>query len=154
MPDDKPFPPPLPPRPLVREPFAKVKSDPPQPLGDTPAPESMRMRSTPPSGSVLLSREVEQMSEDPRDQMIRDLRLTNILYREKLTAANMPNTSPSPIPEPPKSRAVMAAGAAMNVGKYTALAVGVLGLAVQVASIWRPDLVGPLQNLLKLFGVQ
>ncbi len=112
------------------------------------------MRSTPPSGSVLLSREVEQMSEDPRDQMIRDLRLTNILYREKLTAANMPNTSPSPIPEAPKSRAVLAAGAAMNIGKYTALAVGVLGLAVQVASIWRPDLVGPLQNLLKLFGVQ
>jgi hypothetical protein len=47
----------------------------------------------------------------------------------------------------------VAGKAALNVGKYTAVIVGVLGLAVQVASLWRPDLVGPLQTLLKLFGV-
>jgi hypothetical protein len=65
----------------------------------------------------------------------------------------MPNTAPSLTPEAPKSRAVVAGKAALNVGKYTAVIVGVLGLAVQVASLWRPDLVGPLQTLLKLFGV-
>ena len=64
-------------------------------------------------------------------------------------------TTPSPVPtvEPPKSRALIAGKAALNVGKYTAIIVGVLGLAMQAAAIWRPDLVGPLQSLLRLFGV-
>ncbi len=147
MPDDKRLPPPLPPRPIVPEPFVD--------LTETPEPQSIRMRSTPPSGSLLLRREVERLSEDPKDAEIRDLRMTNVLYRERLAAvqASMPNTSPSLTPEAPKSRAVVAGKAALNVGKYTAVIVGVLGLAVQVASLWRPDLVGPLQTLLKLFGV-
>ena len=144
------FPPPLPG--AFSEPFPKAKSDPPDPLHMTPAPEAHRMRSTPPSGSLMLARQMERLSEDPKDEMIRELRQTIVLYRERLTALQT-NTAPSLVPEAPKSRAVAASKAALNVGKYTAVVIGVLGLAMQVAAIWRPDLVGPLQSLLRLFWV-
>lgn len=123
-------------------------------LTETPEPQSIRMRSTPPSGSLLLRREVERLSEDPKDAEIRDLRMTNVLYRERLAAvqASMPNTAPSLTPEAPKSRAAIAGKLTLNLGKYTALVVGVLGIAAQIAHIWRPDLEGPLQTLLKWVG--
>lgn len=44
-------------------------------------------------------------------------------------------------------RTVAACGA-----KYTAIATGVVGLALQVASAFRPDLVSPLQTLMNLLG--
>jgi hypothetical protein len=44
-------------------------------------------------------------------------------------------------------RTVAACGA-----KYTAIATGVVGLALQIASAFRPDLVSPLQTLLSLLG--
>ena len=144
------FPPPLPG--AFSEPFPKAKSDPPDPLHMTPAPEAHRMRSTPPEGMPLPRRHAEQSHSSPLEDTIRELRLTNVLLREKLTAA-VSLTTPLPVSEPPKSRAIVAGRAALNVGKYTAVIVGVLGLAMQVAALWRPDLVGPLQSLLRLFGV-
>lgn len=58
--------------------------------------------------------------------------------------------APAPKTEPVARRSVPAQVAC--VGKYSAVAIGVLGLVVQVASIWRPDLQGPLTELLHLFG--
>lgn len=146
------FPPPLPPRPLVGEPFPKAKSEPP-PLDTTPAPDAQRMRSTPPSGSLLLSDIATQLPpDDPRDALIRDLQLTVRLYREKLTEAH-PNTAPSPVPSPPRSRAAVAGKLSLNLGKYTTLAVGVLGLADVVVGLWFPEYLGPLGLLKRALGV-
>lgn len=54
-------------------------------------------------------------------------------------------------PRGDKPRTSVAAHA-VNLGKYSAVVVGLLGVAVQVASIWRPDLKGPLTELVKMFG--
>lgn len=53
--------------------------------------------------------------------------------------------------KPAAERKSVAAHAAC-LGKYSAVAIGLLGLVVQVASIWRPDLQGPLTELLHLIG--
>jgi hypothetical protein len=48
---------------------------------------------------------------------------------------------------------VVAQGA-MAGAKWGAIAVGVLGVAAQVARIWRPDLAGPIETLQQLLGGQ
>ncbi len=153
MPDDRKLPPPLPPRPIVPEPFVD--------LTETPEPQSIRMRSTPPSGSLLLRREVERLSEDPKDATIRELRIIIGHQRQALIdgqPAPMPNTVPSPIPDAaPKSRAaVVAAGAGkvgFNLGKYTTLVVGALGLADVVVGLWFPQYKGPLATIKGALGI-
>ncbi len=147
MPGDKP--PPLPPR----QPYPKAKSDP--PLDMTPAPDARRMRSTPPSGSLLLAREVERLNEDPRDEVIRELRQTIVLYRERLTTLQtaMPNTSPSLTPEAPKSRAQVVGKVGFNLGKYGTHIVGILALADVVVGLWLPEYKGPLASLKSLLGI-
>jgi hypothetical protein len=122
----------------------------PFPLADDP-PNAFRMRSTPPSGSLLLNREVEQMSEDPREQTIRDLRQTIVLYRERLTALSA-TQSPVPSDAPPKSKAMAVAGSAWNATKVLGVVTLLLTLAGQLAAIYRPGLVGPLQALLDALG--
>ncbi len=141
---DKPRPPPLPPRPIVPEPFVD--------LTETPEPQSTRMRSTPPSGSLLLRREVERLSEDPKDAEIRDLRMTNVLYRERLAAvqASMPNTAPSAAPAPLTLRTMTKRELAKVGGKWaTVIAVAALALPV-IAKRWPAyaDLVAFVQSLL------
>jgi hypothetical protein len=109
-------------------------------LTETPAPESIRMRSTPPSGSLLLRREVELMSSDPRDDVI----------REKLAAQTMPNTSPSAAPAPLTLRTMTKRELAKVGGKWaTVIAVAALVLPV-IAKRWPAyaDLVAFVQSLL------
>ena len=150
----------MPPRPLVREPFPKVKSDPPPPLspapsslGDTPPPDAeRRMRSTPPSGSLMLSHLVDGLTEDPREQLIKDQQLTIKLYQQRVTELSR-NSKPSPAPLPPRSRAVVAGKFGLNLGKYGTLVVGVLGLADVVVGLWFPEYLGPLGMVKKALGM-
>lgn len=121
-------------------------------LDTTPAPDARRSHSTPPSGSLLLSHLVDQLSDDPRDQLIKDQRLTIQLYQERLTALQR-NAQPSPIPAPPRSRAAVAGKVSLNLGKYTTLAIGVLGLADVVVGLWFPEYVGPLGMVKRVLGV-
>lgn len=134
MPDDskpkppRPYPPPLPPQPLIVEPF---------PLASDEPPRSIRMRSTPPSGSMLLRREVEGLSDDrrddPRDETIREMRQVNIILREKLAALSMPNTLPSPVPPPVSIRTMTKRELAKVSGQWTFLFT-VAALALPIAA--------------------
>lgn len=72
------------------------------------------------------------------------LRQEIILLREALP------TRPESLTPP--SRRQQAAKAVSDVARWTAITVGVLGVATQVAAMFRPDLVGPLQTLIKLLG--
>jgi hypothetical protein len=120
-------PPPLPG--AFKEPFPKAKSDP-SPLSDTPAPESIRMRSTPPEGTPLPRRTAEQSYASPLEDTIRDLRLTNVLLREKLTAATS-LTTPSP---PPVSLRTMTKRELAKVGGKWTILLTVAALALPVAA--------------------
>lgn len=151
------YPPPLPPRPLVDEPFPKAKSDPPlqhlHPLHDTPPPDARRRtHSTPPDGMPLPRRNQEVSQSGPLEDTIRELRLTNVLLREKLTAVSS-LTSPSPVPGPPKSRAAVAGKVGINLGKYGTLVFGVLGLADVVVGLWFPEYLGPLGMVKRVIGI-
>lgn len=159
-------PPPLPPRPVPgwaksfqQEPFPPApKSEPPpgqpQVLADTPAPDARRTNSTPPSGSLMLSHLVDQLSEDPREQLIKDQALTIKLYQQRVTElSQMPNTAPSPVPTPPRSKAIAAGKVGLNIGKYTALVSGVLALADVIVGLWFPQYSGPLTMLKSLVGI-
>lgn len=77
-----------------------------------------------------------------------------LLRRElALTRETLPTLPAMASPSlPPPSKARQATSAVVALGKYTAIATGIIGLAVQIATIWRPDLVGPLQVLGKLLG--
>jgi hypothetical protein len=105
---------------------------------------------------------VDQVCEDPRDQVIRDLRLINDLYREKLTLATLSSTDPSAVPEAPPSEApksrARVAGAVVgtvgfHLGKYTTYVVGVLGIADVVVGLWWPEYKGPLGQMKSLLGI-
>jgi hypothetical protein len=48
------------------------------------------------------------------------------------------------------SLAVQAAKATSGFGKYGLMALGALGLAAQIAAVYRPGLVGPLQTLIQM----
>lgn len=72
------------------------------------------------------------------------LRQELVLLREALP------TRPESLSPPSKRQ--QATRALLDVGKYTAIVAGVLGLVTEVARIWRPDLVGPLETLRRLLG--
>ena len=115
----RPFPPPLPGS-LQGEPFLPApKSEP--PLADTPVPESRRMRSTPPDGTPLPRRNAEQSHSSPLEDTIRDLRLTNVLLREKLTAVTSLTTPSPPPPTPVSLRTMTKREIAKLGGKWTTL---------------------------------
>jgi hypothetical protein len=57
-------------------------------------------------------------------------------------------------PEPRKSMAVQAAQKAGSFGKYSLIVIGALGVAAQVAAVFKPGLVGPIQMLIQLLGGQ
>lgn len=107
MPSDKrPFPPPLPPRPLSREPFARVKSDPP-PVATEPRTvfesqtiEVDRAVDTPRSGGVDI---------DARDVLIDAMRQELAQLRALHDARVVPSDPPAapsrtPTTEPPPTR--------------------------------------------------
>lgn len=152
----RPRPPPVPSLPLSREPFPPADSERPPPLPGqldvTPPPDARRSNSTPPSGSLLLSHLAEQLSDDPREQLIKDQALTIKLYQQRVTELSR-NAAPSPVPQPPRSRAAVAGKASLNLGKYTTLIFGVLGLADVVVGLWFPEYVGPLGMLKRALGV-
>jgi hypothetical protein len=70
------------------------------------------------------------------------------LVRQQGASNNSTNdTMPSPAPDSlPKA----IAGHTVSVAKWGTLAIGVLGIAAQVAKVWRPSLVAPLDQLLDL----
>jgi hypothetical protein len=107
------------------------------------------MRSTPPSGSLLLNREVEQLSaEDQRDQIIRELRQTLVLYREKLTDAAV---APSPVPPAPVSLRTMTKRELAKVGGRWTFVLTLLALALPIAAKKWPayaDLIEYVRSLL------
>lgn len=150
----RPRPPPVPSLPLSKEPFPPADSERPPPLpqlDSTPAPDARRSNSTPPSGSLLLRHLAEQLSDDPREQLIRDQALTIKLYQQRVTELSR-NATPSPVPAPPRSTAQLAGKVSLNIGKYTALATGILGLADVVVGLWFPEYLGPLGMVKRLLG--
>lgn len=114
----------LPPKPPPLPPF--LPSDPPL--------EPFRVADTPPSGTLVgLPRPAlgESDAEAPGPGPQEMARLIRGLRQDRRQAA---------------TRAVS------DVAKYTTLAVGVLGIAAQVASQFKPGLVGPIQTLIQLLG--
>lgn len=101
-----------------------------------------------------MNREVEQLStEDQRDQIIRELRQTLVLLREKNAAqAVAPDPTPTRSTPAPVSKRQAAGQAVVALGKWSTIVMGVLGLAATVAHQFRPDLEGPIQFLIKLLG--
>lgn len=151
----RPRPPPVPSLPLSKEPFLPADSERPPPLpqlDSTPAPDARRSRSTPPSGSLLLSHLAEQLSDDPREQLIKDQALTIKLYQQRVTELAR-NAAPSPVPAPPRSRAAVAGKMGLNLGKYTTLVVGALGLVDVALGIWAPEYSGPFKLLKNALGI-
>jgi hypothetical protein len=65
----------------------------------------------------------------------------------KTSSGSTNDTMPSPAPT---SLPMQIAGHTMNVAKWGTLAIGVLGIAAQVAKVWRPSLVAPLDQLLDI----
>lgn len=129
-------PPPLPPRPLVTEPFVDLTAE--------PQPDTVRTRrdEMPPPH---LSQNPGELEEPPLTRReASSLRQELILLREALP------TRPESLSPPSKRQ--QATRALLDVGKYTAIVAGVLGLVTEVARIWRPDLVGPLETLRRLLG--
>jgi len=153
------FPPPLPG--AFREPFPKAKSDPPRvltddglrQLADTPPPNARRSSSTPPEGMPLPQRHVEQSSSGPLEDIIREQRIIIAHQRERMLELTT-SPSQSPIPSPPRSRAVVAGKVTLNIGKYATLFTGALGLVDVAVGIWWPDYVGPLRVLLQMLGAR
>lgn len=124
-------PPPLPPRPLAPEPFVLVDRD----------------AETPPSGVPRVA-----PPEDPPLPNVLDiisaLRQDIVLLRESL-----PPHGPSLVPtDPPPSKRQVAVRAVGKGSQWLMIAIGVLGVAAQIAHIYRPDLEGPIQVAIKLLG--
>lgn len=130
------FPPPLPGS-LQGEPFLPARD-----------PE-FRMRSTPPSGSLLLNKEVEQLSgEDPRDATLREMRTVNVILREKLAAMAV---APSPVPPGPVSLRTMTKRELAKVGGKWTFVLTLLALALPIAAKKWPayaDLIEYVRSLL------
>lgn len=126
------------------EPFRVLTADPADPMTDEErAAETQRSG---PRRDAIPPPALDALTESTAQLLRRELALT----RESLPT--VPTVSGPAVSEPPKSRAAAGAKLTLNVGKYTALVVGALGIAAQIAHIWRPDLEGPLQTVLKLFG--
>lgn len=53
-------------------------------------------------------------------------------------------------PAPRRSIAVQAAVKTGSLGKYTLIVLGALGVAAQVAAVFKPNIVGPIQTLIQL----
>ena len=68
--------------------------------------------------------------------------------------AHAEGRAPVSVAPAPLSRRQQAARWTGKVAQWVALAVGVLGIAAQVAAIFRPDLVGPIQTVIQLLGGQ
>lgn len=140
-------PPPLPGSlrgPPFDEPFPKAKSEPPaqlDPMHDTPPPDANRMRSTPPSGSLLLSHLAERLPpDDPRDQLIQDLlakvRLLSATNdaADRLDAASP--TTPVPVSVRTRTKREIAAVAGKVMGKWSLLLFLLPLLGPVVAKRW------------------
>lgn len=100
------LPPPLPPRPLVAEPFLLADSEPP--------PAIDRSADTPRSGGVPV------YDPDPRDQIIRDMQAQLVLLREQLdTNSSPPPTRPSErVRRAQKAKAVAVFGSKWTIAAF------------------------------------
>jgi hypothetical protein len=61
-----------------------------------------------------------------------------------------PDVGASLTPRPRPSLAVQAAVKGGSVGKYLLIVIGALGVAAQVAALFKPNIVGPIQTLIQL----
>lgn len=103
-----------------------------------PSQQSAQFRDevTPPGGTSAPNSPYELVD------LIRGLRAELVFHRQALAAA----VTPAPRA---KAGALALTG---NVAKWGAVAVGVLGVASQIAAMFRPDLVGPIQTVIQLIG--
>lgn len=174
MPGDRRKPPPLPPRPLVAEPFPKAKSDPPPfrraldcPSHDTRCTQSLcvldplhplhwqtinrntegltdRTAPTPRDGTVPI------YDPDPRDGMIRELQASLVLLQQQLDEQTpMPETRPSVRAR----RAAVARAAAVFGVKWTLLLTLLPLVGGVVAKRW-PEYSGIVDLALQLVGLR
>lgn len=99
--------------------------------------------------------ETERYREPPSREevgaLIGEVRQLLVLLRPQLPTPQPELPSPPLTPVPP-SRRQAAALVVTNAAKWTTIAVGVLGLAAQVAAAFKPGLVGPIQTLIQLLG--
>ena len=70
--------------------------------------------------------------------------------RQRISTPPAPATSGAPAARP--SLAVQAGKATLNLGKWTAVVLGALALAGQIAAQFKPGLVGPIQMAIQLIG--
>lgn len=87
--------------------------------------------------------------------LIRGLRQELIILRESLPPT-APTVLVTPSTPPPPSKGKVAAQVAGKVvgrgSQWLAIAIGALGIAGQIAHIYRPDIEGPIQMAIKLLG--
>jgi hypothetical protein len=128
MPDAK-FPPPLPPRPIVREPFPLAVD---------------RNAVTPPSGGVPI------YDPDPRDGMIREMQQELVLLRDKLSDGS-PSDTPIPLTRP--SVRARKAAVAKVLGKAAGLLVLAPFVGAAVARKW-PQYADVVDFVLQALGLK
>lgn len=151
---EKPQPPPLP------EPF-RVADTPPS---GTPTLVGLQRPVLPPPLPARLSVETDADTPGPKEmaRLIRGLRQDLVLLRDTLPqqlaavvqgAVQSGGGAPSvPVTPVPPSRKQAATQVVTNAAKWTTIAVGVLGIAAQIASQFKPGLVGPIQTVIQLLG--
>lgn len=99
---------------------------------------------TPPSGTPAVATPYDLV------KLLLATRAEMALLNERLRNLPAPSSSqPPPLPQTKRQAAAQVVG---NAAKWTTIAVGVLGIAAQIASQFKPGLVGPLQTLIQLLG--
>jgi hypothetical protein len=92
--------------------------------------------------------DLEELDEPPLTRgQVAMLRRELVLRRERLPprASERPNPEPGTPSVPPKSRAIVALSTAGRAGQILTIAIGVLGIAAEIAAVFRPDLQGPIE---------
>lgn len=135
MADDQLRPPPLP--------TSVVPATPAQPF--PPAP-SVAIANQISGVGQLVAKKLEQhnVAADARfDLFHRELALLRQVIAPDATNDTLPSPAPASLPK-------QIAGHTVSLAKWGTLAIGVLGIAAQVAKVWRPSLVAPLDQALDL----
>lgn len=125
---------------------------PPLPPGPPPTPREPY----PPAPSVATANQISALGQivvkklnDHNDRLDVFHRELSLLRQQ--TAPNPEGTTNDTMPSPaPVSLPKAIAGHTVNLAKWGTLAIGILGIAVQVAKVWRPSLVGPLDQALDI----
>lgn len=116
---------------------------------DEKAPDTVRLGFPAARATTMLPPPPDLLTESTAALLRQELALTREVVREAT-----PTQPALPISLAPLSRSQAVGKATVAVGKWSAIAMGLLGFAATVAHQFRPDLEGPLQFLIKLLGGQ